>query len=29
VSRFEFCLPTLGKAAPADPEWFHEIKYNA
>ncbi|MGY3404173.1 ATP-dependent DNA ligase [Bradyrhizobium sp. GM5.1] len=24
--RFEFCLPTLGKAVPAGAEWFHEIK---
>jgi bifunctional non-homologous end joining protein LigD len=21
-----FCLPTVGKAVPAGPEWFHEIK---
>ena len=26
--KFEFCLPTLGKAVPAGPEWFHEIKYD-
>ena len=25
---FEFCLPTMGKAVPAGPEWFHEIKYD-
>jgi hypothetical protein len=27
MSKFEFCLPTNGKAVPAGPEWFHEIKY--
>ena len=26
--RFEFCLPTLGKAVPAGAEWFHEVKYD-
>jgi ATP-dependent DNA ligase len=26
--RFEFCLPTLGKAVPAGPQWFHEIKFD-
>jgi len=26
--KFDFCLPTLGKAVPAGPEWFHEIKYD-
>lgn len=26
--KFEFCLPTLGKAVPAGPEWFHEIKFD-
>ena len=26
--RFEFCLPTMGKAVPAAPEWFHEIKHD-
>jgi ATP-dependent DNA ligase len=26
--NFNFCLPTLGKAVPAGPEWFHEIKYD-
>src|SRR5690242_20639882 len=25
---FEFCLPTMAKAVPAGPEWFHEIKYD-
>jgi len=29
MPKFEFCLPTLGKAVPSDPEWFHEIKYEA
>jgi ATP-dependent DNA ligase len=26
--KFEFCLPTLGKAVPAGADWFHEIKYD-
>jgi bifunctional non-homologous end joining protein LigD len=26
--KFTFCLPTTGKAVPAGPEWFHEIKYD-
>jgi ATP-dependent DNA ligase len=26
--RFEFCLPTLGKAVPAGAEWFYEIKHD-
>ena len=26
--KFDFCLPTLGKAVPAGPEWFHAIKYD-
>jgi bifunctional non-homologous end joining protein LigD len=28
MSKFEFCLPTSGKAVPAGPDWFHEIKYD-
>jgi bifunctional non-homologous end joining protein LigD len=28
MPKFEFCLPTLGKAVPAGKEWFHEIKYD-
>jgi bifunctional non-homologous end joining protein LigD len=28
MPKFEFCLPTMGKAVPAGPEWFHEIKYD-
>jgi ATP-dependent DNA ligase len=28
MPKFEFCLPTLGKAVPVGPEWFHEIKYD-
>jgi ATP-dependent DNA ligase len=28
MPKFEFCLPTLGKAVPAGPEWLHEIKYD-
>ncbi|MGY4333296.1 bifunctional non-homologous end joining protein LigD [Bradyrhizobium sp. LB7.2] len=26
--KFDFCLPTLGKAVPSGPEWFHEVKYD-
>lgn len=26
--KFEFCLPTMGKAVPVAPEWFHEIKFD-
>jgi bifunctional non-homologous end joining protein LigD len=26
--RFEFCLPTLGRAVPAGAEWLHELKYD-
>lgn len=28
MPKFEFCLPTLGKAVPAGPDWFHEVKYD-
>ena len=28
MPKFEFCLPTLGKAVPGGQEWFHEIKYD-
>jgi hypothetical protein len=28
MPKFEFCIPTAGKAVPAGPEWFHEIKYD-
>jgi ATP-dependent DNA ligase len=28
MTKFDFCLPTLGKSVPARPEWFHEIKYD-
>ena len=28
MPQFEFCLPTMGKAVPAAPEWFHEIKFD-
>jgi hypothetical protein len=28
MPNFEFCIPTTGKAVPAGPEWFHEIKYD-
>jgi ATP-dependent DNA ligase len=27
MPKFEFCLPTLGKAVPSGADWFHEIKY--
>ena len=26
--KFDFCIPTTGKAVPAGPEWFHEIKFD-
>jgi bifunctional non-homologous end joining protein LigD len=29
MPKFEFCLPTLGKAVPAGKEWFHEINMTA
>jgi ATP-dependent DNA ligase len=28
MPKFEFCIPTNGKAVPAGPEWFHEIKFD-
>jgi bifunctional non-homologous end joining protein LigD len=28
MPKFEFCLPTNGKAVPSAPEWFHEIKFD-
>jgi ATP-dependent DNA ligase len=28
MPKFEFCLPTNGKAVPSSPEWFHEIKFD-
>ena len=28
MPKFEFCIPTVGKAVPATDEWFHEIKYD-
>jgi hypothetical protein len=28
MPKFEFCIPTTGKAVPAGPEWFHEIKFD-
>jgi hypothetical protein len=28
LKLFDFCIPTAGKAVPAGPEWFHEIKYD-
>jgi bifunctional non-homologous end joining protein LigD len=28
MPKFEFCIPTTGKAVPAGAEWFHEIKYD-
>ena len=26
--KFEFCIPTVGKAVPSAPEWYHEIKFD-
>ena len=26
--KFEFCLPTTGKAVPTGSDWFHEIKFD-
>ena len=28
MPRFEFCIPTVGKAVPAGADWFHEVKYD-
>jgi ATP dependent DNA ligase domain len=28
MPKFEFCIPTVGKAVPAGAEWFHEIKHD-
>jgi hypothetical protein len=28
MPRFEFCIPTVGKAVPAGAGWFHEVKYD-
>jgi hypothetical protein len=28
ILRFDFCIPTVGKKAPAAPKWFHEVKYD-
>ena len=28
MPKFEFCIPTNGKAVPAGAEWFHEIKFD-
>lgn len=28
MPQFELCLPTISKAVPLGPEWFHEIKYD-
>jgi bifunctional non-homologous end joining protein LigD len=28
MPKFEFCIPTTGKAVPCSPDWFHEIKYD-
>jgi ATP-dependent DNA ligase len=28
MPKFEFCIPTVGKAVPSSPEWFHEIKFD-
>ena len=26
--KFEFCIPTTGKAVPSGQKWFHEIKFD-
>jgi bifunctional non-homologous end joining protein LigD len=28
MPKYEFCIPTVGKAVPAGADWFHEIKYD-
>jgi ATP-dependent DNA ligase len=28
MPKFEFCIPMMGKAVPAGPEWYHEIKFD-
>ena len=28
MPKFDFCIPTVGKAVPAGADWFHEIKYD-
>jgi hypothetical protein len=28
MPKYEFCIPTAGKAVPSGAEWFHEIKYD-
>ena len=28
MPKFEFCIPTVGKAVPEGTEWFHEVKYD-
>jgi ATP-dependent DNA ligase len=28
MPKFEFCLPTLGKAVLSGADWFHEVKYD-
>jgi ATP-dependent DNA ligase len=28
MPKFEFCIPTVGKAVPAGTDWFHEVKYD-
>ena len=28
MPKFEFCIPTVGKAVPTSAEWFHEVKYD-
>jgi bifunctional non-homologous end joining protein LigD len=28
MPKYEFCIPTVGKAVPAGAEWFHEVKYD-
>lgn len=28
MPKFEFCIPTVGKAVPIGDDWFHEVKYD-
>ena len=28
MPKFEFCIPTAGKAVPYTPDWLHEVKYD-
>jgi ATP-dependent DNA ligase len=28
LKSFEFCLPSVSKSVPSDPDWLHEVKYD-